>query len=97
MQTVERFLKYIAVHTTSDPNSETSPSSPIQFKLANLLAEELKELGLSDVYVDDACYVYANIPATPGMEEIPPLGFIAHMDTSPDACGENVRPQIIRD
>lgn len=96
MPVADRFLKYVAVPTTSDPTSESSPSSPVQFKLANLLADELRILGLSDVFVDDACYVYANIPATPGLEDVAPLGFIAHMDTSPDARGEDIRPQIIQ-
>ncbi len=95
MQVAERFLQYVRVHTTSDYTTETSPSSQRQFNLARLLAEELKTIGMSDVYVDNACYVYASIPATPGMENQPAIGFIAHMDTSPDCSGENVRPQII--
>ena len=95
MQVQERFLTYVHVHTTSDETTGTSPSTGRQFDLAHLLEKELKTLGLPDVYADDHCYVYANIPATPGMEHLAPIGFIAHMDTSPDCSGENVRPQII--
>lgn len=95
MQVQERFLTYVHVHTTSDETTGTSPSTGRQFDLAHLLEKELRALGLSDVYADDHCYVYANIPATPGMEHLAPIGFIAHMDTSPDCSGENVRPQII--
>lgn len=94
MQVCERFLKYVSIHTTSDEFTGTSPSTERQFTLATLLAEELKELGLSDVSVDGYCYVYGNIPATPGLESLPALGFIAHMDTSPDASGKDVHPQI---
>ena len=95
MQVQERFLTYVHVHTTSDETTGTSPSTGRQFDLAHLLEKELKTLGLSDVYADDHCYVYASIPASPGMEHLAPIGFIAHMDTSPDCSGENVRPQII--
>lgn len=94
MQVCERFLKYVSIHTTSDEFTGTSPSTERQFTLATLLAEELRELGLSDVSVDGYCYVYGNIPATPGLESLPALGFIAHMDTSPDASGKDVHPQI---
>ena len=91
----ERLLKYVKVHTTSDPNSGTHPSTLRQFDLAKILnVEELKELGLTDAHVDEHCYVYATLPATPGQESAAPLGLIAHMDTADDASGENVRPQI---
>lgn len=95
MRAVERLLKYVTVFTTSDENSSTVPSSARQFDLAKLLVQELKELGISDAHVDDKCYVYASIPATPGCEQAPAIGLIAHMDTAPDFCGENVKPQII--
>ena len=95
MRAYERLLDYVAYHTTSDPASGTVPSTPRQFRLANHLADEMRALGLTDVGVDEACCVYGFLPATPGREEVPPLGFIAHMDTAPDASGENVRPQII--
>jgi len=92
MRAYERLLRYAAVHTTSDHDSETSPSSACQFDLAQLLAEELKELGVENVRADEYCYVYGTIPATPGYENKPAIGLVAHMDTSPDASGENVRP-----
>ena len=92
MRAYERFLQYVKVHTTSDPTSPTHPTTLRQFDLANKLAEEMKVLGLSDVRVDEHCYVYAAIPATPGCEKAHAIGFIAHMDTTDDASGENVRP-----
>lgn len=95
MRAIERLLKYVTVFTTSDENSSTTPSSARQFDLAKLLVQELKELGISDAHVDDKCYVYASIPAAPGCEQAPAIGLIAHMDTAPDFCGENVKPQII--
>ena len=94
MRAYERLLKYVKVHTTSDPASGTHPSTLRQFDLAKILVEELKELGLTDAHVDEHCYVYATLPATPGQESAAPLGLIAHMDTADDASGENVRPQI---
>ncbi|MBR5519345.1 MAG: peptidase T [Clostridia bacterium] len=94
MKAYERFLKYAKIHTTSDESSGAHPSSPIQFDLAHCLVDELKELGISAA-CDERCYVYATIPATAGCENVPAIGFIAHMDTSPDFCGENVSPRII--
>lgn len=79
MRAYERLLKYVKVHTTSDPNSGTHPSTLRQFDLAKILVEELKELGLTDAHVDEHCYVYATLPATPGQESAAPLGLIAHM------------------
>ena len=96
MRAYERLLKYVKVHTTSDPNSGTHPSTLRQFDLAKILVEELKELGLTDAHVDEHCYVYATLPATPGQESAAPLGLIAHMDTSPDAPGAGVNPRIVR-
>ena len=95
MKAYERFLKYIAIHTTSDETSEATPSSARQFDLARALGEELTALGCSNVTVDDKCYVYAEIPAASGFEDRVRLGFVAHMDTSPDFSGENVQPQIL--
>lgn len=95
MKTVERFLRYIKVHTTSDPACESAPSSAIQFNLAHILVEEMKEIGIENAHVDEFGVVYGFIPATPGCEDRDALGFIAHMDTSPDFSGENVKPQII--
>ena len=94
MRAYERFLQYVTVHTTSDPNTGTHPSTQRQFDLARKLVEELKALGLSDAHVDEHCYVYATLPATPGQETAKALGFIAHMDTTDDASGENVKPQL---
>ena len=96
MRAYERLLRYAKVHTMSDPDSGLVPSSKCQFDLANLLAQEMRELGLTGVHVDEATgVVYGWLEATPGQEGVPALGFIAHMDTSPDYSGENVKPQII--
>lgn len=95
MRAYERLLNYVKVYTTSDDNSTTTPSSARQFDLGKQLAEEMRELGVSNVRIDDKCYVYGEIPATPGLENAVKIGFIAHMDTSPDFSGEHVNPQII--
>ncbi|MEW6179662.1 MAG: peptidase T [Chloroflexota bacterium] len=89
---VDRFIRYAKIHTQSDPSSNTSPSSSRQLDLANLLVEELKQIGLVEVALDENGYVMATLPAT--VENAPTIGFIAHMDTSPDMTGENVNPQI---
>ena len=96
MKAYERFLEYAKMHTTSDEMSGTHPSSTIQFASAHRLVDELNALGIS-AECDEYCYVYATIPATEGCESAPAIGFIAHMDTSPDFCGENVSPRIIED
>ena len=95
MRACERFLKYVQVYTTSDPDSSVVPSSARQLDLARMLEEEMKTLGLEGVHVDPYGVVYGWLPATPGCEDVPALGFIAHMDTAPDFSGENVKPQII--
>ena len=95
MKAYERLLKYVRIHTTSDEESTSVPTTARQFDLARLLVEELKALGVADAAVDDMCYVYASLPASEGCEHAPKLGFIAHMDTAPDFCGENVQPRII--
>lgn len=97
MRAYERLLNYVKVYTTSDDESETVPSTEREFVLGKQLAEELKSLGASEVRIDDKCYVYGRITATPGMEKAPKLGFIAHMDTAPDFTGENVNPRVISD
>ena len=94
MRAYERLLNYVQVWTTSDPESGTHPSTLRQFDLARQLVQELKDLCLADAHVDEHCYVYATLPATPGQESAKPLGFIAHMDTADDASGENVKPQV---
>ena len=95
MKAYQRFLNYIKINTASDEQSLAHPSTKSQFILANLLCEELKKIGCKDVHVTDKCYVYAQIPATNGYENKTRLGFIAHMDTSPDFSAENISPQII--
>ncbi len=95
MRAYERFLRYVPVWTTSDEGSETVPSAARELELARMLAEEMKELGIADARVDDKGYVYGYIPATPGCEGKPAIGLIAHMDTAPDASGENIKPRLI--
>ena len=94
MRAYERFLRYVKVYTTSDPESTAHPTTARQLDLGRMLAEELKALGLADARLDEHGYVYATLPATPGCEAAPGLGFIAHMDTAPGTSGENVQPQL---
>ena len=91
---VKRFLKYVSFDTRSDENSETVPSSEKQKKLGEYLVSELTELGLQNAHIDEKGYVYAFLRATKGVNA-ENSGFIAHMDTSPDASGKDVKPQII--
>ena len=95
MRAYERFLNYVKVYTTSDPDSATAPSSARQLDLARQLADEMTRMGLERAHVDEFGIVYGWLSATPGMEDVPALGFIAHMDTAPDLSGKDVRPQII--
>ena len=92
---IKRFVKYAKVHTTSSEDSETVPSTEIQKDLGKILVEDLKEIGLSDAYMDDKGYVYATLKSNTD-KNLKKIGFIAHMDTSPAASGENVNPQIHR-
>ena len=92
---IKRFVKYAKVHTTSSEDSETVPSTEIQKDLGKVLVEDLKEIGLSDAYMDDKGYVYATLKSNTD-KNLKKIGFIAHMDTSPAASGENVNPQIHR-
>ena len=94
MRSYERLLKYVRIHTTSADGTGVTPSTPCQWDLAHLLVDELKELGLENPGVDENCIVTAWLPATPGCENAPALGFLAHMDTSPAFSGENVNPII---
>ena len=89
-----RFLRYVVVHTTSDPHVSDTPTTARQFDLARILVEELRDLGISEVELTDSCSVIGRVP---GSEPGTPIGFMAHMDTAPDFSGENVRPQIHRD
>jgi len=94
MRAYERLLKYVTVNTTSSEDSGQHPSYAGEFDLANILKDELINLGLTDVYLDDKCYLYACLPATKGYEDKTAIGFIAHMDTSPSASGENITPVL---
>ena len=95
MKAYERLLKYVTFRTPSDENSENTPSSACQFELARFLKNEMEGLNLSDIVLDDMCYLYGKLPATKGYENVPAIGFIAHMDTAPDFSGENVKPQLL--
>lgn len=94
MRAYERLLKYVTVSTPSDENSTTVPTSACQFNLAKDLVEEMKAIGISDAHVDEKCYVYGTIPATPGYEAKTKMGFIAHMDTVSDFADHAVKPLI---
>ena len=99
MDAVERLISYLKIDTESVPDRDVIPSSEKQFDLARLLEKELKEMGVSDVRLDEHCYVYARIPSNLSGEEkekTPALGLIAHMDTSPSARGKNVSPRIVK-
>src|SRR5699024_399352 len=94
-QIVDRFKRYIAVDTKSDEESDTCPSTEGQVELGKLLVEELKEMGMKDVRQDENGYVYASLKSNID-KDVPTVGFIAHLDTSPDLDGECVNPQIIK-
>lgn len=94
MRAYERLLNYVKIHTTSDENSTATPTTERQFDLARVLVEEMQALGVQGAKVDENCYVYGWIPATPGYEDKPAIGLIAHLDTTPDFCGEHVNPQL---
>lgn len=96
MTVSERFLKYVSFGTNSDENSDTCPSTESQRVLGRFLAEELTAIGLSNVGVDKDGYVYGVLPATPGRENDPSIGFIAHMDTSNAVKGDEIKPQTVR-
>ena len=96
MELVDRFLKYVSFNTqSSEENEAACPSTDKQFALARYLKDELEALGLQDVEMDEHAYVYATLPANTE-RAIPTIGFIAHMDTSPDCSGADIRPRIIR-
>ncbi len=97
MKVQERLLNYVSCHTTSKDDQENIPSTDRQFVLAHMLEKELHSMHLSNVKVDEHCYVYGLLPATDGYESKKAIGFISHMDTAPDASGENVKPQVIPD
>lgn len=97
MKAYERLINYAKVWTTSVEDAECIPSSDRELVLAGQLVEELKKLGITDAWMDEHGYVYGSLPATPGKEDVPAIAFISHMDTAPDASGENVQPQLIPD
>ena len=94
MNLVERFLRYVSFDTQSDDNSGVTPSTPKQMVFAQYLKNELEALGLEDVELDEYGYLYATLPANTE-KEVPTIGFIAHMDTSPDMSGAGVTPRIV--
>ena len=89
---VERFLRYVNYETTSNEASETCPSTPGQKVLGAKLVEEMKEMGIADARMDENGYVFGTVP---GDLNLPIIGLIAHMDTSPDASGSHIRPRIV--
>ena len=95
MNTAEKFLRYVKVHSASVERDDITPTSAVQFDLARLLEKEMREMGMEKVICDEHAYVYGCIPASAGYENKPCIGFIAHLDTIPDFSGENVKPQVI--
>ena len=95
MDIVDRFIKYARIDTQSDENSTQTPSTQKQFNLAKEVEKEALEMGLSDVSLDNNCYMMATLPANT-KKDVPVIGFIAHFDTSPDMSGENVNPRIVK-
>lgn len=91
---IDRFVRYVTVDTESDPNSQTTPSSKKQWDLAHALAQELKDIGMSEVHIDAHAYIMATLPSNVG-HHVPTIGFISHFDTSPDFTGANVTPRVI--
>jgi len=100
MTIIERFLKYVSFETTSDENTGKTPSTPGQMVFAKYLADELKAIGLTEVTLDENGYIMATLEASEEIkvtgDRLPVIGFIAHMDTSPDASGKNVQASIVK-
>ena len=94
MNLLERFLKYVSIHTTSDENTGLVPSTPQQMEFAKILAEELKDMGMQDVSLDKKGYLMATLPSNID-KDVSTVGFISHLDTSPDMSGKNVKPRIV--
>ena len=92
-QLIERFIKYVTIDTESDPNNPAFPSTENQWDLANILVEDLKVIGMQDISLDENCYIMATLPSNVS-HNVPTIGFVSHMDTSPDFTGKNVKPQI---
>ena len=94
---LERFLRYVRVETTADPSTSDYPSSPGQLDLGRIVAADLRDAGAADAMVDPHGLVHASLPPTSGCEHAPTVALIAHLDTSPEASGRDVRPRVIRD
>ena len=92
-QLIERFIKYVTIDTESDPNNPAFPSTENQWDLANVLVKDLKVIGMQDISLDENCYIMATLPSNVSYN-VPIIGFVSHMDTSPDFTGKNVKPQI---
>ena len=90
---IKRFVSYVTIDTESDPSNPNFPSTEKQWNLAHLLEKELNEIGLEDVVLDENCYLMATLPSNIDYK-VPTIGFISHIDTSPDFTGKNVNPQI---
>ncbi|TCP24729.1 tripeptide aminopeptidase [Tenacibaculum skagerrakense] len=90
---INRFVKYVTIDTESDPNNPKFPSTEKQWDLARVLEKELNDIGMEDVELDDNCYLMATLPSNIDYE-VPTVGFVAHIDTSPDFTGANVKPQV---
>ena len=90
---IKRFISYVTIDTESDPNNPDFPSSDNQWDLANLLVKELKDIGMSDVTLDKHCYVMATLPSNLDYD-VPTIGFVSHIDTTPDYTGANIKPKI---
>jgi len=90
---IKRFISYVTIDTESDPNNPNFPSSDNQWDLANLLVKELKDIGMSDITLDKNCYVMATLPSNLDYD-VPTIGFVSHIDTTPDYTGSNVKPKI---
>ena len=96
MTLVERFLKYVSFDTQSSEEADKCPSTDKQMVFANYLRDELTSEGLEDIFLDEHGYLYATLPASEGCEDLPVIGFIAHMDTSPDCSGKDIKARIVR-
>lgn len=95
MNLIDRFISYVKIDTQSDENSDQTPSTAKQFNLAKELERELSDMGLSEISLDNNCYLMATLPANT-RKKVPTIGFIAHLDTSPDMSGQNVKPRIVK-
>ena len=95
MRAYERFIQYVQVHTASAEDLSKTPTTQRQFDLSRLLAKEMETMGMEGVYLDEHAYTYGFLSATPGFEDKPCIGLIAHLDTIPDFSGENVKPTLV--